>query len=717
MEKSSKVKFSTKRLQRLFAPKSILVVGGSWATRVIEECIASGYNGKIYAIHDEKDSMAGVKCYRSVAELPEPPDACYIAIKHEKTIDIIKELNDRGAGGAVVFAAGFAEAGAEGALRQQRLIAACQNDTLGVMPFVGPNCYGIINMNLGSVMWPDFHGLTRLADNQRGVAIITQSGNIAINLTMQRRGLPISYIMTMGNQAMVTIPDVMRVMADDQNVGAIGLHIEGFGDVTDFIAAVRYCHERGKSVAVLKTGLSNLGAELTMSHTASLAGGGAAAVAFLKKIGVPQLFDVPDFLEILKLQLAFGLKKLPARATGHHAMAGKQDIRVISFSCSGGEATLIADIADKLNHVSNNDDIVFPPMTDSTKKKLDELHGGRVALNNPFDYQTYIWGNSDGLKQNFAFAMETDVDYGLLILDTPNRPGMDPWGWRDTCEGFAAATKMHKKRGIVLASMVECLPTEEICHQLLAQGIAPLAGIETCLKILPLLELPSDYYTPLGLPATMDGDKVGIDKMLDTDSARALLGDFGLSFPKSQMVDAKNFASAVKQFKKPVVLKAEGIAHKTEAGAVRLNLSDEAAIAQNAKELFAIADKITIEEMMQGGKLELILGVNNDAVVGMSLIIGEGGILTELRGDRVLIPLPTTADEIEKSLRRLKIYPLLAGFRGQPPLAVKSVVVAAMAINNFAVKHQDRLVTLDINPLLVSENGAVAVDQLVVLKG
>ncbi|MDI9313221.1 MAG: acetate--CoA ligase family protein [Hydrotalea sp.] len=720
MEKAKKEKFSTARLQRLFAPKSIVVIGGTWGTRVIEECKNSGYAGKIYAIHDQRDEMAGVKCYRSVADLPEPPDACYIAIKHEKTIEIIKQLNDIGAGGAVVFAAGFAEIGPEGVLRQQRLIAACQNEKLGAMPFVGPNCYGIINMNLGSVMWPDFQGLTRLADNQRGAALITQSGNIGINLTMQRRGLPISYMMTMGNQAMVTIPDVMRVMADDKNVSAIGLHIEGFGDVQDFIDAVRYCHERGKSVAVLKTGLSNLGAALTMSHTASLAGGGGAAAAFLQKIGVPQLFDVPEFLEMLKLQMAFGLKKLPRHKTTHHGNHhGKNDIRVISFSCSGGEATLIADIADTLNRTAATHDIAFPPMPDKVKKNLDELHAGQVALNNPFDYQTYIWGNKEGLKKNFAMALETDVDYGILILDTPNRAGMDAWGWRDTQDGFVAGVAAHNRRGIVLASLVECLPAENACHELLAQGIAPLAGIETCLKLLPLLELTPDYYQPIGLANGLASDGTGDkkEKMLDTPSARALLGGFGLNFPKSQMVDAKNFAAVVKDFKKPLVLKAEGIAHKTEAGAVRLNLTDDAAIAKSAQELFAIADNITIEEMMVDKKLELILGVNNDAVVGMALIIGEGGILTELRADRILIPLPTSAGEIETALQRLKIYPLMAGFRGQKPLAIKSVVAAAMAINNFAVKHQHELVTLDINPLLLSENGAVAVDQLVVLKG
>ncbi|MGI9461807.1 MAG: acetate--CoA ligase family protein [Alphaproteobacteria bacterium] len=700
-----KEKFSAERLKRLFAPKSIVVVGGGWADRVIEECKNAGYGGKIYAVHDKKLDVSGIKTYQKVIDLPEAPDACYIAIKHEKSIEVIKELNNMSAGGAIIFAAGFAEVGRMGVERQQRLIKACQHDKLGAMPFLGPNCYGIINMNLGSVMWPDFQGLARV---DSGVAIITQSGNIGINLTMQKRGLPVVYMMTMGNQAMVTISDVMRVMADDAAVKAIGLHIEGFGDINNFIKAVQYCHERNKPVVILKTGLSHLGAELTMSHTASLAGGGMAVKAFLQKIGVPQVFDVPEFLEMLKLQMAFGLQKLSPRSFNKN---GKRDIKAISFSCSGGEATLMADLCHSINQMTADYDIVFPAMQEKTKQQLDELHGGRVVLSNPFDYQTYIWDDKEAIFKNFNFALETDVDYGILILDIPNRDGMDPWAWHDTYQGFVKGTQLNKRRGIVLASLVETLPSEERCYKLLAEGIAPLAGIETCLKLLSRLEITANYYQPIGM-----AELYGTEQMLDHQAARKILSDFGLVFVKSQTVNKNNFSQAVKNFKKPVVLKADNIAHKTEQNAVRLNLKDAAVIEKNAKELFAMANDIIIEEMVDDKKLELLLGVNKDAAVGMALVIGEGGMLAELCDDRIFIPLPTTADEITNALRRLKFYPLFLGYRGQKPLNIKAVVKAAMAVNDFAIKYQNNLITLDINPLLVSEKNAIAVDQLMVLK-
>lgn len=707
-----KEKFSGQRLRRLFSPKSIVVVGGSWGKRVLEECQKSGYGGRLYAIHDEKDELAGITCLRRVQDLPEPPDACYLAVKHEKTIEIISGLNQMGAGGAVVFASGFAELGGAGVVRQEQLLKVCQHDKFGAMPFLGPNCYGIINMALGSVMWPDFHGLSRV---DKGVAIITQSGNIAINLTMQKRGLPINYIMTMGNQAMVGISDVMRVVADDPATRAIGLHIEGFGDINEFIQAVQYCHQLGKAVVVLKTGLSDKGAELTMSHTASLAGGGEAAKAFLKKIGVPCVAEVTEFLEMLKLTMAFGVGafgfkneievKDTMTASVMKKTENKPGIRILSFSCSGGEATLMADLAAVKN------ELVFPPLSESAKKNLAELHGDKVSLNNPFDYQTYIWGNETALKNNFSFALDTPVDYGILILDIPNRPDMDVWAWRQTYEAFVAACKNHKRRGIILSSMTETLPSDEICFQLLDSGIAPIAGFELCIKLLPQLHLSANYYQPIGLnKIPKERDK----NFIATKQARIMLEQVGLVFPKSQLVNKNNIDAVIKNFPKPIVMKAEGLAHKTEKGGVKLNITDDN-WTEAATALFALSPEILLEEMIIDKKLELIIGLERDQALGLMLVVGEGGILTELRRDQVFIPLPTNTDEIKTALNQLRIAPLLLGYRNLPVLDIDAVIHNCMALNDFAIKYQNQLMTLDINPLLVSETRALAVDQLLVL--
>jgi len=213
-------------LSRLLRPESIAVLGGSWGRSVVEQCERMQYGGELWPVHPKLDEVHGRRCYRSIEELPGVPDAVFIGVNRHLTIELVQQLASMGAGGAVCFASGFSEAAAEdesGTDLQRQLITAAGN-----MPVIGPNCYGLINYLDGALLWPDQHGGKRV---QRGVAIITQSSNIAINMTMQRRALPIAYVMTAGNQAKVSIADMAIALLDDDRVSAIGLHIEGFGDM------------------------------------------------------------------------------------------------------------------------------------------------------------------------------------------------------------------------------------------------------------------------------------------------------------------------------------------------------------------------------------------------------------------------------------------------------------------------------------------------------
>ena len=196
------------------------------------------------------------------------------------------------------------------------------------MPIVGPNCYGVLNLLDGSVLWPDTHGAERV---ERGVAIITQSGNIALNVTMQRRGLPIAYVVAVGNKAIGDHGHYIEALLADERVTAIGLHIEGVEDAALFSRAAILALEKGVPLVVLKTGRSRLGAEMAMSHTSSLAGPDGLYDALFARYGVSRVLDVPSFVETLKLMHMFG--GLPGR-------------RISSMSCSGGEAALIADLAE-----------------------------------------------------------------------------------------------------------------------------------------------------------------------------------------------------------------------------------------------------------------------------------------------------------------------------------------------------------------------------------
>jgi len=282
------------------------VLGGGWASNVVEQCLKAGFDGDLWPIHPNKTDIHGVRAYPNIDALPAAPDAAWIGVNRDASIDIVRALSAMGAGGAVCFASGFRET-EDGASREAALLTAAAD-----MPIIGPNCYGLLNYLDGATLWPDQHGGKRA---ERGVAILTQSSNIAINMTMQRRGLPIAYVLTAGNQAQLGLAEMASALLDDERVTAIGLHIEGIGDLP---------------IIALTVGRSEQAQVATISHTASLAGGEAGAQAFFNRLGIPRVETVPEFIETLKLLHLFG--PLPGRD-------------ILSVSCSGGEASLMADSA------------------------------------------------------------------------------------------------------------------------------------------------------------------------------------------------------------------------------------------------------------------------------------------------------------------------------------------------------------------------------------
>ena len=246
------------RLRRLLAPKSIAVFGSRGANFAIRESLAMGFTGPIWSVHPKRDELMGIKCLKSALDLPQAPDAAYVAINAESAIETVSQLNKMGAGGALLYASGFSELGDElkamGLERQQRLVEAA-----GDMPIIGPNCYGVINALDKAVLWPDQHGCQPV---DKGVGIITQSGNIGLNMTMQKVGLPIAYMFTMGNQAQVDIATVIDSMLDDPRVTAIGLHIEGIPDLTAFDAAARRALSLKIPIVAIKTGRTAAAAKI-----------------------------------------------------------------------------------------------------------------------------------------------------------------------------------------------------------------------------------------------------------------------------------------------------------------------------------------------------------------------------------------------------------------------------------------------------------------------
>ncbi len=670
-------------LDRLFRPKSIAVIGGgSWCSNVIVKCREIGFTGAIYPVHPTKDSIDGVPCICSIAELPEAPDACFIGINRVATIETVRELHAIGAGGAVCFASGFLESAGEdanGADLQVQLLEAA-----GDMTIIGPNCYGFVNYLDGALLWPDQHGGVRV-DN--GVAIVTQSSNIAINLTMQRRGLPIAYVVTAGNQAQTGLSKIGAALLADPRVTALGLHIEGIDDLRGFEALAAAARKLGKPIVVLKVGKSQQAQAATISHTASLAGSAAGATALIKRLGMAEVGTLPELLEALKLL---------------HMAGPLASNKIASMSCSGGEASLMADCAV-------GRDICFPDLSESQHSNLRGALGPMVKLANPLDYNTYIWGDSTALAKTFTAMMGPDLALGVLICDFPRKDRCDLSEWDGVIDALEVAGNASGRRMAITATLPENMP-EDVAVDLVKRGIVPFSGLDETLAAIEAAAFCGRGHQ--NCPPVLEPKPVQNLKTLTEAAAKAILCEYGVQIPQSLVAHTVDEAGRIAvKIGFPVVLKGQGIAHKSEAGAVALNLANETDVMRVANTM--PADSFLVEEMVTDVVAELLVGVVLDPAHGYVLTLAAGGVLTELLTDSVSLLLPSSAFEVETALGQLRIAKLLQGFRAGPSANINAIVDAIMAVQRYVMENAGRVAEVEINPLLCTAKDAVAADALI----
>ena len=741
------------RLERLLRPKSIAMIGGgAFGTSVVRQCLKMGFSGDLWPVHPTKTEVEGVRAYKSVTELPGAPDAAFIGVNRHLTIEMVKALREKGAGGAVCFASGFRETGAydaEGEGLQQALIEAA-----GDLPIIGPNCYGLINYADGALLWPDQHGGIRLAEGATGAAIITQSSNIAINMTMQARGLPVAYIMTAGNQAQTGLSEMALGLIEDSRVSVLGLHIEAFDSVAGFEKLAARARELKKPIVAMKIGRSEQARAGTVSHTASLAGSDAASDAFLKRLGIARVNSIPSFLEALKLLHGAG------------PLAG---YRLSSMSCSGGEASVMADSAEGRK-------VWFPALSEEHRARVKATLGPLVAVANPLDYHTFIWNNEPAMTETFGAMVSGGFDLNILVLDFPRRDRCSDADWWTTLRAFESGLKAHGAKGAVLASLPENLP-EDYAPGLMARGMVPLYGIAEALDAAEAAAFVGEAWSraaaepvggvgakapPSALPGTspsrgeigsfadtvfsasltigesqaavsisplegeMSGRTEGGDlapapqhtATLDEASAKSVLAEAGVSVPSGRRaVSVEETVQAAEALGYPVAVKALGVAHKSEAGAVKLNLRDGASVRETAGALLPLGTGLYVERMVQGGAAELIVGFTRDPLFGPVMTLGSGGVLVELLKDSATLLLPSSCGEVEAALRGLKLFPLLDGFRGRPKADLDAAVDAVLALAGFVLDHADEIEELDVNPLIVCAEGqgAWVADALMVL--
>ncbi len=658
------------RLERLLRPKTIAVLGSGWAVNVIEQCQKMGFAGPVWPVHPTKAEVGGLKAYACLQDLPAAPDAVFIGVNRHATVEVVAELAAMGAGGAICFASGWTEAG-EPEL-QAKLIEAA-----GDMPILGPNCYGVINYLDGALLWPDQHGGKRV---EKGVALLSQSSNIVINMTMQKRALPVAYVACLGNAAVVGLAELAGSLLADERVTAIGMYIEGIDDAAAYAKLAQEARAAGKGIVVIKSGKTEASRTAAQSHTASLAGGGAASSAFLAQCGVAEVNSPAELIETLKI---------------FHIHGPQIGTRICSLSCSGGEAGLVADLAAPF-------EIDFAPPLDATRERLGEILGPIVTIANPLDYHTFIWG--DGPRTTDVFTtMLSGYDAGIYIIDPPRPDRCDPASFQPALVAIVSAQKATGIPAFAVSSLPENFD-EERAVALLDQDVVTLMGLETALAAVKAAQ------TPAGVTGWRPAKPASVLEswLLDEAEGKALLAKAGVAVPRSVTATSLDeLALMTANLVAPLALKGLGFAHKTEAGAVRLGLSSVRGQAEMAGATGYLA-----EEMVTGSVAEMLIGLRRDPVYGVTLTIGMGGVTAEVLADTVTLVLPAGEDEILAALKRLRLWPLLDGYRGRAKADVGSVARIGAMLGALIVADKS-IEEIEINPVMVKTIGAVAVDALV----
>ena len=681
-------------IHRLIAPRSIALIGaGDWTDAVAAGNVAIGYSGALWRVHPTRASTADTTYYRSVADLPGIPDAAFLAVPNHEAPGVAGALAAHGAGGFVCFTAGFSETGTESGNLLTRELAA----NAGTLPFFGPNCYGFVNFFDRVAMMPD-----QIVGSpvERGVALICQSGTIALTLMFNHRSLPIGCLLSVGNQTRIAVEDLIEMLCEDSRVTAFGLYLEGIKDPERFARAAARARAAGKPIAVIKSGRTAAAARTAHSHTGALAGADEVFEAFCRQAGIARCDTLGTLCETLKLFHTGG------------PLAGR---KILVMGASGGDMAMTAD-------VSRDMDLDFAPVPEQRAAALREVMTDRVTIANPFDIHTYLWFDPPALKRVFTEVLHSGYDAAGFMLDSPPEGKADSAAYDAVIDVFIEAARGAPTRAALIASLPETI-SARIRERCLRGGVIPLQGQREALEAISLAggvgaawkNNPSvQLHLPPHAPASSD-----VHSLAEHDG-KAALAEFGVRVPRGIVVPAHAAVEAALALGFPLVIKASGahLEHKTEVGGVVLNVRTEAEVLRAAERLAKLSDTLLVEEMFTDGVAEILIGVIVDPQFGQVLVLGAGGVLTEILSDSVSLLPPWTRASIESALRGLTVGKLLGGYRGKPAADVDALTGAILSVARYASENVAALVELDVNPVIVRPAGlgAVAVDAMIRLK-
>lgn len=689
-------------LERFFSPRAIAIIGASQDLNTISGqplkfLKSHGYAGKLYPVNPRYPEIAGVKCYASLADVPEAPDLVLILVNASRVADMLRQCGAKGVPYVIIFSSGFSEVGGGGVGMQQELMAIAREFNIGV---IGPNCQGMINP--ANKVYAGF-GSVFNADYEPGaVSMVSQSGGFGfsvMNLSAKDGGLDFRQTVTTGNEIGVSTLDFMEYFIRDPDTKVIAGYIEGLRDARRLLDIGEKALAAGKPILMWKVGNSEHGQKAAASHTANLGGAMALYLAAFRQAGIIQVEDIQDVTDYGRM---FRSGRLP------------RGNRLAIITISGGAGILMTDecIARGMQ---------MAQFTDETRAKLREIVPSFGSLLNPVDVTAAIFNDlslvnrtlqtivddptvdcvaliNASLQGEIAQKVATEI---LAVAGKTDKPIAIAWSARDAVAPEAYAL-LDGARVPHYKSPVRC-----------GRALAALSQFADSLRRREArrAEKPIDLSRPAA-KRMLAGKTADVAE----HEAKRLLADYGIAVTQEELATGAEEALAIaRRIGYPVAIKVQSpdISHKTEAKAVRLGIASDAElrtayddVLRNAKSHKADAaiEGVLVQEMVRDG-IEAIVGVTNDPLFGPSVMFGLGGIFAEVLKDVSFRLAPVTLSVAHDMIREIKGYPVLAGARGKPAADIDALADAIVRLSAMAADLREEMAELDINPLFVLPKG------------